>query len=342
MLKIPNLGNEGQTFVGLCVILACGLYSSVANAQPANDVPLHGNSVVHFASLAESKNVLGKRDTFIQAMSRFDRQCRMNTAVEPTDEELLRFLAAQAMPWEPQQMQWLEQRILSIRQKIAPLQLSLPPQVVFVQTSGKEEGNAAYCRYPAVILPQQVTRKGAEEVERLLMHELFHIMSVHNASFRQAMYRLIGFQTCEEIELPQPFAARKLTNPDSPTVNCWIDVDVNGKRVPAAPLLYASAEQFDPGKGGSLFTYLQFRLVLLEKSGDTFRPIMQGDMPIMVDPKKLPSFYDQIGRNTDYIIHPDEILADNFTFMVQSRPNLATPLLIDRMRQVISGARPSR
>ena len=33
-------------------------------------------------------------------------------------------------------------------------------------------------------------------------------------------------------------------------------------------------------------------------------------------PEKEPAFLDKIGKNTNYIIHPDEILADNFVRLV--------------------------
>ena len=34
--------------------------------------------------------------------------------------------------------------------------------------------------------------------------------------------------------------------------------------------------------------------------------------PVLLDPEDLPDYHRRIGRNTNYIIHPDEILADNF------------------------------
>jgi len=45
-------------------------------------------------------------------------------------------------------------------------------------------------------------------------------------------------------------------------------------------------------------------------------------------------FYEKIGRNTQYIIHPEEILADNFVFLVHNNENVATPELLKSMKAI--------
>ena len=293
-------------FCLLCVFFTLILSTVSIGAEEAVEVPLYGASVVRFATLAEAKALLGRSDDFIAAMSRFDRQCRLTTALEPTDEELLRFTFGRksGMAWDPKQIEWLSQRLQVVRKKLSLFRLSLPEQVLFIQTTGKDEGNAAYCRYPAVVLPQQITQKATEEVERLLIHEVFHIMSVHDAALRQSLYELIGFHICDEIALPEPFANRKLTNPDAPNINCWIEVDVNGKKVSAAPILYANAEKFEPSKGGSLFKYLQFRLMLLKRDGTGFVPMMNDEMPVMVDSRNCRRSMIKSGRIPITSFHP--------------------------------------
>ena len=39
----------------------------------------------------------------------------------------------------------------------------------------------------------------------------------------------------------------------------------------------------------------------------------------MVPDDAMPSFFDQIKYNTQYIIHPDEVLADNFMILALSK-----------------------
>jgi hypothetical protein len=41
-----------------------------------------------------------------------------------------------------------------------------------------------------------------------------------------------------------------------------------------------------------------------------------------------------VGRNTGYILHPDEILAENFLHMINRTTNLATPRIVEEMANV--------
>jgi len=43
-----------------------------------------------------------------------------------------------------------------------------------------------------------------------------------------------------------------------------------------------------------------------------------------------------VGRNTGYIIHPDEILADNFVLLVNQSKNVRSPEILEKMRAVLA------
>ncbi len=68
-----------------------------------------------------------------------------------------------------------------------------------------------------------------------------------------------------------------------------------------------------------------------------------GDSTVRI--KNITGFYEQIGTNTQYIIHPDEVLADNFVLMslsiedesVLKNFNIRTPgkQLIDDLKSII-------
>jgi hypothetical protein len=44
---------------------------------------------------------------------------------------------------------------------------------------------------------------------------------------------------------------------------------------------------------------------------------------------------EQIGRNTGYVIHAEEILASNFELLVQGAPNAPSPEVLERIREVL-------
>jgi hypothetical protein len=47
-------------------------------------------------------------------------------------------------------------------------------------------------------------------------------------------------------------------------------------------------------------------------------------------------FYEQVGRNTQYIIHPEEILADNFAMLVMGDQNVPSPEILKKLQDVLT------
>ena len=48
----------------------------------------------------------------------------------------------------------------------------------------------------------------------------------------------------------------------------------------------------------------------------------------------LPDFAEKLGQNTDYTIHPEEAMADNFMFLVSGR-KVPNPALLQRIKAVL-------
>ena len=43
-------------------------------------------------------------------------------------------------------------------------------------------------------------------------------------------------------------------------------------------------------------------------------------------------FYEQVGNNTNYTIHPEEILADNFALAIMEVSSLPSPWVVEEIR----------
>jgi hypothetical protein len=288
---------------------------------------------MRFASVEEAADALGRRDAFVESLSRFDLEVRLQTdqPVEPKD--LVEFARRQVVAWRPEQIEHVSAVIESVRAKLAGLRQCLPPETLLIQTTGREEGNAAYTRGTAIILPTDKAALPRERLERLVLHELFHVISRHNLNLRAELYRMIGFEVAEEIALPPALRNRKITNPDAPKIDCRITLDHQGRQADFAPVLLASPPQYDAEMGGSIFNYLTFRLIEVEPHEGSWRVALRDGEPTLVDPSQTPAFFERIGRNTKYIIHPDEILADNFVLMATDAEALATPGIVDAMRR---------
>jgi hypothetical protein len=106
------------------------------------------------------------------------------------------------------------------------------------------------------------------------------------------------------------------------------------------PILYASTARYDPQKGGEFFNYLVFQLLVVTKSGERWQPKLVEGQPELLQPRQVQGFFEQVGNNTDYIIHPDEILAENFERMARGETNLPTPRIVAEMKRVFAERRP--
>ena len=143
--------------------------------------PLSESSEVRFASLAAGREVLSARDDYIAALSPFDRQVRRRTDQIVSEEAFLKAAADQVLSWNDDEMKRIAKVIAAIRPKLAPFRLPLPKTVLLVKTTGDDEGNAAYTRGSAIVLPRHMADRPAESLEPLLLHELFHVISRNDA-----------------------------------------------------------------------------------------------------------------------------------------------------------------
>ncbi len=320
----------------------------VINTELLADEPLTADTQLEFASLETGRTLVSTRDTFIGALSRFDRQVRLQTDGEATEAALLEFLAREVVAWddaatgndpvEATTRTLITQSIERLRPKLESFRIPLPKTVLLVQVSGKEEANAAYTRGTAIMLPKpRIQKMKPDALDRLLLHELFHVLSRNAPELRRDLYRIIGFHVCDPMALPPAMADLKLTNPDAPLIDCRIELTDDGEACWAAPILYSSSATYDAVKKPPLFQYLTFRLMKLEEHDGRWRPLLKVGEPILIDPAQSKSFADQIGQNTKYIIHPDEVLADNFVFLVMQTEKLPSPEIIERMGERLRG-----
>jgi hypothetical protein len=301
----------------------------------ADDVSLHQEAAVHFASVAEGQELLAARDRFISSLSPFDRQSRVETDREVSEAAFLEFVSSHVRAWSPEESTKLSKVIESLRPKLAELRLPLPNSIWLIKTTGREEGDAAYCRKHAIVLPQSKVDDPPQALERLLTHELFHILSSHDSKLREKCYKLIGFRVIPPVDFPALLRDRKLTNPDGPLADALIDVKVGNETISVVPILYSSAERFDPVRGGPFFKYLTFRLLVVESQEGNWRPTEQNGQPRLLSPNQTPDYGRQIGTNTGYVIHPDEILAENFVHLVQGTQNLRSPEIVSGLKEAL-------
>ena len=318
-------------------VVMCGVVLTAMGACQAQ-VKLSGDTVVTFATVTEGREILTTRDDFIRALSPFDRAARVKTDREVSEKEFLEFVGHSVLDWTEAEKALLVLALDRLKAPFDRLALAWPQVIYVVKTTGNEEGGAPYTRGPALILPKGVLTPNRPLDPRLVSHELFHILSRANPGLRDRLYQAIGFEKCAEIAIPETLQGRKITNPDAPANDHCIRVQVAGADVWAVPILFSRTDKYDVKRGGEFFQYMQFQLLLVDRPGDSpvAKPLSEGSQPRLVDVQQVTGFFEQVGRNTQYIIHPEEILADNFVDLVLQDRQVPSPEILKKMQDVLT------
>lgn len=161
-------------------------------------------------------------------------------------------------------------------------------------------------------------------------------MSRQNPKLRERAYAAIGFKKCAEAVLPPDLAPRRITNPDAPRNDSFIKVKHEAKEVAALPILFAEPSTYNPKRGGEFFEYLQMRLLIAEQVEDLARA--NGSRKV-VPLDQVSGFFEQIGRNTSYIIHPEETLAENFAHLVEAKADVRSPEILAKLKAALTASR---
>ena len=57
--------------------------------------------------------------------------------------------------------------------------------------------------------------------------------------------------------------------------------------------------------------------------------------PVLLKFNDVPDYYKKTGANTSYVIHPEEILAENFVLLVQGIQTVQSPGAIETISQIL-------
>jgi len=348
--------------------------AKIGGDTPVGKLP-NGTGVVA-AAKATGRRLLTTVDDFVSHQSRFDRQARVNLsaeAAEVTTAIYLDYVRSQVMDWTPSEIATLGTIVNNLGNSFKPLSLDLPSAVYVVKTTGQEEGRAAYTRrLDTIVLPSNMVASidtaslfsdplnpGVDlgPLQTTIAHECFHLFSKNNEARRCQLYELVHYKsTGNDVELPnvpwpEPTSSAmlpdlKITNPDAPRLNVYIDMEVpadpqepEGLRMTRSlmPLLYSKA----PYSGGVFFDPEQYFvwcfLAIQQKPQGRWIVVASADgRPLRYDSGPfMRQYLDLIGTNfppTAEIFHPDEILAINFQLLAPE-PDLD---LIDKMRRILS------
>jgi len=302
----------------------------------AQETTFDDKAVALFASMGRAQEILGARDEFIKQLEPLDRAARMGVGGDVSEEEFLRFVRESALAWTDVEKASVRAAIDEIRPTLSEFALGLPDQIFLVKTTGREEQGSAYTRGNAIVIPLPLLRRGPS-LARLLAHELFHVFTRHRPEVRKDLYAVIGFTECNDLELPDDLGHDKTTNPDAFRHDFFIRVSCGGTTTPAVLIPFAGHGPYATLGGESIRQRPRMKLLAVEKTtgGNQYRPQRREGRPVLYDVEEASGFYEQVGRNTDYITHPEEILAENFSCLATGRKRLPSPRVLLKLQRAL-------
>jgi len=288
---------------------------------------------IKFASVERANELLQQEDNFTDSWSQFDIDSRMHKP-NSSKADLLNYISTQIREWTPDEMTKLALVFQIVDQKIKEqgFAIDFPNDIYFIKTTAEEEGGAGgYTRANYVVLQEAYVSKASEDdLMNIVVHELFHVLTRHNPEFRKAMYNIIGFKIMNEVQYPEKIRHYRITNPDAPQVDSYITLQVDGQYKDCMMILYSNRDYVD----GHFFKYLNIGFLSLI-GGENKSVEYKADMPVIYSMQDVSGFYEQVGKNTQYIIHPEEICADNFVHTILSKKDLSDPEIIDKIRGLL-------
>jgi len=298
----------------------------------------YGTKII-FASVEDAQKILTLKDQYIVSLTPFDRRVRLNSREPVSEQEFLSFLREQALSWSQYEKTRIQVMINNLAYRLKEYDLNLPSEIVLIKTTGKEDGGAAYTRDNAIILPQNILNSPGGNLERLIIHELFHIFTRNNLKTREALYAVINFKKSEKVELPRKLLDIELTNPDVPAQRYCVEVEKQGESIKVIPMI--TLPNFDASESRPFFSYLRLELVEVVRDDYEFSYVRnENDEPVVFSAQELPDYFKKIGENTGYVIHPEEILADNFAMMVMGQESVKSKWVIDEKRILLANKSP--
>ncbi|MBS1772439.1 MAG: DUF4157 domain-containing protein [Bacteroidetes bacterium] len=281
---------------------------------------------VEIIDSTEASAMLGKDDGYPKLFSLFDIQSRLKDTTATKWKGYLSLAEKDTQNWTTEEQEAIKKAFgeIEIALKNESLHFNLPDKIYLIKSNTKEEfGAEGYTRGSSIIL-----NPSSQPINtHLVAHELFHVFSRFNEKTRDELYHVFGFKKCNPIALTKALDNKNITNPDCPVVSHYITV--NGQDMTL--LLYSN----DKYEGGNVFlTYAKIGFVMLS-GDDTHKSIMlKGSKPVIKELEDVPEAFNQIGKNSQYLLHPEELCAEHFAAVITNQP-VNQPEFVDKFKDVL-------
>ncbi|MEL6111387.1 MAG: hypothetical protein AAFR20_01160 [Pseudomonadota bacterium] len=307
---------------------------AVSTAPVAGTTASAGKGRYRFVDAEAAGAILATADAYTAELQATEIGIKAQDASKNSVADLQNAYRDGALDWTEAERAAVNAAIAAVDEKLRVFDRHLPETVLLAKVSNAVEGGLPHTRanliaFSTNALDALVTGDNSG-LQSLFLHELHHVLSRHNRQHHDAYYRLIGFEPCR-FSAPPRLRAKRLTNPDAPSYRHYARVPVNRADLTAdgvIPYLSVSGP-YEGGLKPTLGSYFDFGLLAVSVTDSVCTSA--GDEPTLIAPPDLPAFLQLVGGNTGYIIHPEETLADNFTFLIMGRDDLPNPEIPEKI-----------
>jgi hypothetical protein len=317
--------------------LAALMLAVAACAAQSATAPAARDEAVSFepATPEQGAAILSASDEYLTVLTPADLSIRLRG--EPGDAgDLARLYARGTRAWSAAERDRLEQMVARHRADLNPLAPWLPDTVYFIKGTRDIESAIPHTRGDAIFFGDNLpdTQEG---LDGLFFHELFHVLSRANRNRADEIYGIIGFQRCEAV-LPATITDRMLTNPDAPRVLHAAPIAENDPTLFATPILVADPSRYTPSRA-NMAQYFGVEITPMRRGADgRCRP----DASVTLTQNQMQeAIFAHAGRNTNYMFHPEELMADNFSQMMMGQ-SVADPWVHERLAALLGINPPGR
>ncbi len=272
------------------------------------------NVTLHFATKDEAVKLLLERNDYYDRMFPNEMGYRIGTNKATDTATFKKYVVKHTEDWDEDMIEETTEEFKDVLENIydREFKFKLPKVIDLVRTDSLEDIRqcCAYCRNNCIIFNINCFISSYSPPFSIIAHELFHIHSQNNELKREKYYKMLGFTLCNEIEVPSSLDDKRLTNPDAMYVNVHISVNWKDKEVDVTPILL-----YDRTRGNSFMQCLYIVLMVVDIDNIVV-PRLVNEEPITFPVEDCEGFYEKVGRNTDYIFHPEEIVATCFEKLI--------------------------
>ena len=283
-----------------------------------------------FADKETAIKILTANDEYLTTMKPIEIALQIGSpTADKTIEELKAHYAANVLEWPEAEKALMKALLVTHKKKLAKISHMLPDTVYFIKVADAVESGIPHTRGNAFVSPANRTSIST----KLFFHQIFHILSRYNRIKRASLYNIIGFRPCyfQPTEEVDKYTIR---NPEAPFTEFFLPVEIDDRDTYVMSYLHTTYEGFDPTVERGFDGHITGDLIEVTVDKGICKPIIKADgSPSIYKHEDVPDFYEKVGHNTKFDIHPEEIIADNFAFLMMDKKDLINPEILEEIEE---------